>query len=84
MREVDRSELALEDGILQVHAEIAHGVVNLAQAFGVADVVGDEVGVSHGEPVRVESAGCLHAVKCGIEVSDERIGYGVVTSSSRN
>lgn len=46
--EVDGRELALEDRVLQVVAEVAHGLIDPAEAFVVADVVADEIGVSHG------------------------------------
>jgi len=47
-RQVDGVELALEDGVLEMVAEIAHGLVDLAEAFVVADVVADEESVPHG------------------------------------
>lgn len=48
---VDRPELALEDGVLQVVAKAAHGFEDLAEPFVVTDVVADEEGVAHGPPV---------------------------------
>jgi hypothetical protein len=41
------SELAFEHRILQVVAVAAHGLEDLAEAFVVADVVTDEVGLAH-------------------------------------
>jgi len=46
--QIDRRELALEDRVLQVVAEIPHGLEDLAKPLVVADVVADKVGVSHG------------------------------------
>jgi len=45
--QVGRCELALEDRVLQVVAEIPHGLENLAKALVVGDVVADEDRVSH-------------------------------------
>ena len=45
---VGGAEVAFEYGVLEVVAVVAAGFVNLAQAFGVADVVGDDVGGQHG------------------------------------
>jgi hypothetical protein len=45
--EVAGGELALENGVLEVVSEGAHGLENLAEAFVVADVVADEIGLSH-------------------------------------
>jgi hypothetical protein len=39
-------ELALEDRVLQMVAEVAHRLVDRLQAFVLADVVTDEVGVA--------------------------------------
>jgi hypothetical protein len=39
--EVSLSELAFEDGVLEVVAEAAHEFEDLAEAFVVGDVVGD-------------------------------------------
>jgi len=39
--EIEGSELALEDGELEVVAVIAHDLEDLAEAFVVGDVVGD-------------------------------------------
>jgi hypothetical protein len=44
----DRGEVALEDGKLQVIAEIFAGFENAAQAFRIRDVVGDDIGRAHG------------------------------------
>ncbi len=45
--QIDWRELALEDRVLQVIAEVAHGPVDFAEAFVVADVVTDEKSVAH-------------------------------------
>lgn len=45
---VGEAQVAFEYGVLEVVAVVATGFVNLAQAFGVADVVGDDVGGKHG------------------------------------
>jgi hypothetical protein len=45
--EIGRGKLALEDGILEMVTEIAHGLVDGAQALVVADVVTDEIGIAH-------------------------------------
>ena len=45
---VGKAQVAFEYGVLEVVAVVATGFVNLAQAFGVADVVGDDVGGKHG------------------------------------
>jgi hypothetical protein len=44
---VDRIELALEDGVLDVVAPIAHGFKYLAKPFVVTNIVGDQVNVAH-------------------------------------
>jgi hypothetical protein len=46
--EIGRRHLAFEDGILEVVAEIPHGAEHAAEPFVVADVVADQIGVSHG------------------------------------
>jgi hypothetical protein len=46
--QIDRRELALEDRVLQMVAEVAHGLEDLAEAFVVADVVANEKSVAHG------------------------------------
>lgn len=46
--QVDRCELALEDRVLKVIAEIPHGLTDLAEAFIFANIVTDEIGISHG------------------------------------
>lgn len=46
--QIDGGELALEDRVLQVVAKVPHGLVDLAEPLVIADVVADEVGVSHG------------------------------------
>jgi len=46
--QIDGRELALEDGVLEVVAEIAHGLEDLAQSFIVANIVADEKRISHG------------------------------------
>lgn len=48
--EIDRGELALEDRVLQMVAEVAHGLEDLAEPLVVADVVADEKSVTHGTP----------------------------------
>lgn len=45
--QVGRGELALEDGKLEVIAEIAHGLEDLAQALVVGDIVADQIGGAH-------------------------------------
>ena len=45
--QVNRGELALEDRVLQMVAEVAHGFVDLAEALVIADVVADEESVAH-------------------------------------
>jgi hypothetical protein len=44
---IERGELAEEDAELDPVAEVAHGLINLAEAAGVGDVVGDDVIVAH-------------------------------------
>ena len=46
--QIDRRELALEDRVLQMVAEIAHGLEDFAQPLIVADIVADEKSISHG------------------------------------
>ena len=46
--EVERRELTLEDGKLQVIAPSTHRLEDQAQALRVGDVVRDDVGVAHG------------------------------------
>jgi hypothetical protein len=46
--EIRGGELTLEDGVLEVVAVAAHDFEDLAEAFVVGDVVGDEVGGAHG------------------------------------
>jgi hypothetical protein len=46
-RKVGGRQLALEDGKLQMVAEPAHRLEDLAQALVIADVVADQVGESH-------------------------------------
>ena len=45
--EIRRGELALEHRVLQMISESAHRLVDLREAMRVADVVGDEEGISH-------------------------------------
>jgi hypothetical protein len=45
--QVAGGEMALEDGVLQVVAEAAHGFEDLAEASVVADVVTDEIRLAH-------------------------------------
>jgi hypothetical protein len=42
-------KLTFEDGVLEVVAKTSHDFEDLAEAFVVGDVVGDEVGGAHGE-----------------------------------
>jgi hypothetical protein len=49
--EVGRSELAFEDGVLEVIAVVAHGLEDLPQALVIANVVADEVRGTHGNVV---------------------------------
>jgi hypothetical protein len=46
--EIDRRELTLEDRVLQMVAEVAHGLKDLAQPLVIADIVADEEGIPHG------------------------------------
>ncbi len=46
--QVGRRELALEDRVLQVVAEIPHGLKDLTEPLVVGDVVADENRISHG------------------------------------
>ena len=48
---VGGAKIAFEYGVLKVIPVVAAGFVNLAQAFGVADVVGDDVGGKHFQQV---------------------------------
>ena len=45
---VGEAQIAFKHGVLKMVAVVAAGFVNLAQAFGVADVVSDDVGGQHG------------------------------------
>ena len=45
--EVGGSELALEDGVLEMVAPSAHGFKDEAEALVVGDVVADEIGLAH-------------------------------------
>lgn len=49
-RHVGRGQLALEDRVLNVIAELPAGLKNPAQAFIVGDVIADEIGGANGEP----------------------------------
>jgi hypothetical protein len=44
---IGRGELAFEDRVLEMVAEVAHGFVNGPEPLVVADVVVDEVGITH-------------------------------------
>jgi len=56
--EVAGSELAFEDGVLEVVAETAHEFEDFAEAAVVGDVVADEVGLAHfGLPATAGGAG---------------------------
>ncbi len=46
-QQVDRVELAFEDGILQMVAPVSHRLEDLAEPFVVADVVRHQVDVAH-------------------------------------
>ena len=45
---LDFRQLTAEDGVLQRVTRPLHRLINLAVAFGLRDVVGDEVDVAHG------------------------------------
>jgi len=45
--EIAWCELAFEDGVLEVIAESAHGLENLAETAVIRDVVADEIGLAH-------------------------------------
>lgn len=53
-RQVRRRELAFEDGVLQVISHIPHGFEGFAETFVIADVITDQIGVTHGS----SSEGC--------------------------
>ena len=46
--EISGSELAFEDRVLEMVAEIAHGLVHGPKPLVIANVVADEVGIAHG------------------------------------
>jgi hypothetical protein len=45
--EIGRRELAFKDGILEMIAEIAHGLIHGAQPLVVTDVVANEIRIAH-------------------------------------
>ena len=49
---IDRIKLTLENRVLQMIAEVPHGFEDFAKPPVIADVVGDEIGVSHGRVSR--------------------------------
>lgn len=49
LRKVCRRQLALENGVLQVVAIVAHNLNHLAKPLVIADVVTNEIGLSHYE-----------------------------------
>jgi hypothetical protein len=51
-------ELALEDGVLKMVAEAAHGLEDFAEALFIADVVTNEVGGAHRAMVRSVLQAC--------------------------
>src|SRR5208337_928014 len=64
-RKINRRELALEDRVLQVVAKITHGLEDLPQPLVVADVVADEVSVTHAGYVLlggIRQCSSMHAV----------------------
>jgi len=52
--EIGGRQLAFEDRILQMIAEVPHRFVDPAEAFVVADVVANKIGISHASPRRKE------------------------------
>src|SRR5690606_12628148 len=58
--DVDRRKLTFEDRVLQVVAEVPHGFKDLAKALVVANVVADEVGITHGQNPCVSAYGSGH------------------------
>lgn len=44
-------ELALEDAVLEVVAKVFHGAMDFFESLVIANVVGNEVGVSHNVPL---------------------------------
>ena len=48
LQQVDFGQLALKDAELDVISPVFHGFEDLAQPFGISDVVADDVGVLHG------------------------------------
>lgn len=47
LQQVGRGELALKDAVLQMIAPVPQRFEDLAESFGIADVIGDDVRVSH-------------------------------------
>lgn len=49
---IDRIKLTLENRVLQMITKVPHGLEDLAKPPVIADVVGDEIGISHGRVSR--------------------------------
>lgn len=61
LSEIGGGELALEDGILKVVSEVAHGFKDLTETFVIADVIRNDVSISHVEAP--ESKACVRELR---------------------
>lgn len=75
-RQIDGGPLTLEDGVLEMIAEIAHGLEDPAESLVVGDVVTDEIGVSHGWTVSQRNGGPSVELVVDVEGEPDYAWYG--------